>query len=316
MSSGVLLSEHLASWYVLQDSDSVLYLFENWAEKQTQKADKVELLQGDIGTRVMNIGEASFGYTISSPVVIIQQPGNVDSPTNRVVSALDLLAAICGGVIPFPYNNDNIPEYFLNSASLSLTEDVNVKLDITAAAEGVFQPVFAPSVQDWQARKAKWFDTQLVFDTPWMNTAGFNVKKFDLTFKIKVDKEVFIGSGQVPYYAYQGYEVSGSITILIPPPLVDTFRTSFMPLQSPGLLVGTTWQDTLSLSETPPQQIWIRVGDEANGTQIGLGRTFVATQLERDLKPGQATYATITFNNFVNSSSYMSTSHPINTPFG
>jgi hypothetical protein len=292
----VLSSEYLASWYVLQSGSST-YLFKSWDDVTEQSAQPEALLQGDIGVRNMNIGGAVYTSSVVSPVVIAEQ--NIIAANSTVISAFGLLSDSFA-VIQNPLTNLNPPNYLMQSGSVDIKpESVDVSLSFVCDAIGAFDPVYNPTpLDDTIYRTANFLDTQITFNVA-SGSYSYFIRGASLKFNVKIDRVYLPGQGVLPFFAVQGYTVSGSVEILIKPSDFDAVRGILLPFQQQGQLITTN----RTTSSATPDLILISVGNNTNSDQLRLGKAMVVQKLRRGFAPGGLCTATMDFEAYVNSTS-------------
>lgn len=320
----VLPSEYISNWYLLRNvlDPSIVYIFESWNETQVQTTQKKQLIQGDIGTRVMDVGGMYWQYTVDSPALVIEtpiQPAESDTGTSdKVMSAFSLLAytmgtaqtpiyaATPGGILGSPLSAASAPLYILERANVKVAESgVNVNMTFVSDGRGAFIPDYVAGDVDYLARTARWYDTS-VFVSSSHFSGNFAVLNADISFEVQVDKNYLIGTTQFPYFAISGYHVSGSMTVLMSPAQYENFLTAtsgqgFMPTQSAGNLRASK-----AAAAYVARQFEIQVGNASNLDSIRFGRAYLTSQVSRDMSPGQITAVNFRFETYTNSSTPIS----------
>lgn len=316
----VLPSEYISNWYILRNvlNPSIAYIFESWAEDQVQSASPKPLIQGDIGVRVMDIGGMYWKYTVSSPVLIIENPiGNCSDENNsnnmKVESAFGLLAyamrtiqtpiaASNSGLLGSPIPPSNAPLYLLDSGGIKMNDQgVNVSMSFISDSRGAFIPDYVAGDVSYAARTARHYDVTLHISANYFS-GDFQVTNMDVNFKPVINQNYLIGTDQYPYFGISGYSCSGTITFLIAPTQFEAFLTStsgrgFMPKQSAGVLNAVKASQTYRA-----KQFEIKVGNSSNWDIIRFGRAYVSNNLNRSMSAGALTTATVSFEAFLNSS--------------
>jgi hypothetical protein len=80
-------------------------------------------------------------------------------------------------------------------------------------------PVYNLTSDNWTAREANFYDTQIG-----INGAGvWNALEGKISIDVDISKNYFIGGGQIPSFAVQGYTIKGNLKLAVP--LTDTTLT-------------------------------------------------------------------------------------------
>jgi hypothetical protein len=296
----VLPSDYLTSWYILTKGDdpNVRYMFQSWSEEEDQPATPETLIQGDIGTRVMNIGGRSVAHRVSSPVLIEDTPEDQDF--GRIRSIFGLLADSFA-VVQQPILTEPLPTFLMSDGTIrispeNVTVEMGVVCDLPETGErGAFVPQLNPGEERFY-RTANWMDTSLSFHTD-LDGSAFRIQKADISFKVSIDRKYFPNQSPRPLFQVQGYQVSGSVEILMKPSQFDTFRYLLMPMQQQGLLVANK-----NTAGTSSNQISIGIGNEDNLEMLAFGKAYVGNKLTRRMGPKGSTIVGLSFQCFGNSS--------------
>lgn len=300
----VLPSSYLSTWYRLRNAfnQNLVYIFQSWSEKHNQDVKPKQLLQSDIGVRVMDIGGMWYEYSISSPALIVEYPvyANDDDSRDRVSSVIPLLATSMSSV-QAPITVANAPVFLLQSANLKMDESgVNVNMSFISDSRGAFLPEFNTGDLDYIGRTARFNDTNLFISSNAFNT-NYQVIDADINIRVDVGKVYFLGTSQFPYFAIQGYSVNGSVRILMNPAEYEAFLSStsggFIPPQTAGNLKATTAANSFQT-----RQFEFLVGNASNYDSLRFGRAYVASSAERSMSPGELTTVKLNFEAYVNSS--------------
>lgn len=304
----VLPSAYLSTWYRLRNAfnPTITYLFESWSEQQVQEVSPRQLLQSDIGVRVMDVGGMWYQYSINSPVLIVEYPVYQETTANdgtrdRVSSALPLLGASMSS-IQAPITAANAPVFVLENANLTMSEaGVNVSINYISTARGAFLPEFNTGDLDYIARTARFYDTNLYISSNAFNMT-YQVIEASVDIRADIGKVYLIGTSQAPYFAVKGYQVSGTVTILMNPSEYEAFLAltggaGFMPAQVVGNLRATT-----AATSFLTRQFEFLVGNSSNYDSLRFGRTYISKNIERTLAPGELTKVKISFETYTNAS--------------
>lgn len=250
----------------------------------------------------MDIGGIYFEYQVASPVLIYE---TLSAPLDgsRVGSVLGLLANSLV-VLQQPITESNDPDFILQTASIHLKpEGVTVNMNYKTSLAGAFFPVKNDTATvDYDARVAKWYDSNIVLSTAHF-TQTFALTDFSVNISAVVEPVYLIGAGQFPVFAIHGYEVTGNFTAILSPDgyasmLQNTNDSYLVRPQTPG-----EFSAIVPLTAQQYNQITISVGNTTNAESIGFGRAMVAGKITRSLAPNQLTTMQCEFRSFVNNSS-------------
>lgn len=279
----LLPTEYFGSWYVvtLDDKPRILQSFSETYNASASIDNK--LVQGDIGTHVVNVEPAYYSTTINSPILLVE-------PNGTFYDVFDVLLENLAKVQqPITTTNSSNFNYILQSGSISLSPDSS---NITAVVESwkSFDDVqnfktYNPEY-DFIARTAKSFDIQFsMFGNEYLVSQG------NLSISVSNEKLYFVpGSNnfygnQVPLYTINGYRVSGDITLIIKPEQFETLK--LYNAQSPGVFTAAK------------RSVFLKVYHRSNSNNydrtINLGDFLFQPTVELSISPNQAVTARISF---------------------
>ena len=66
----ILTSNYIASWYLVY-LNGKYRLLESWNESLQQEVNNKQMIQGDIGTHIMDIGGVYYSASLTSPIIIM-----------------------------------------------------------------------------------------------------------------------------------------------------------------------------------------------------------------------------------------------------
>jgi hypothetical protein len=281
----LLTSDFISSWYLVY-LNGKYRLLESWNESLNQEVSNKQLVQGDIGTHVVDIGGIHYSAQINSPVIIMSQPNT---------GLFDALDVVLEGLAVAQQPIDNVVaenlDYVLDSASINISpEGVNVSCTIENAIGWSGQKeYFSDNYNDFTGRTARFYDIQLNF-----LGGTYLINSGELSIKVNLEKLYFIGQNQIPTYAITGYTVTGNANILVTPDSYDA--QVLIGLQTPGL------------SAPYDREISLKIMDQYSYTGLGyrqlyLGEFLSFPSVSLDLKPNQFIQANVNFNTFFRRSS-------------
>lgn len=279
----LLPTEYFGSWYVvtLDGKPRILQSFNETYNASASIENK--LIQGDIGTHVVNIEPAYYSTTINSPILLVE-------PNETFYDVFDVLLENLAKIQqPVTSTNANDYNYILQSGSISLSSDSS---NITAVLESwkAFDDVqnfktYNPEY-DFIARTAKSFDIQFsMFGNEYLVSQG------NLSISVSNEKLFFVpGSNnfygnQVPLYAINGYRVSGDITLIIKPDQFETLK--LYNAQSPGVFTAAK------------RSVFLKVYHRSNSNNydrtINLGDFLFQPTVDLSISTNQAITARVSF---------------------
>ena len=273
----ILPPEYISTWYYFRDGAGYIRLFENWNESQQQEVERKLLMQGDIGTHVMNVGGIKWVTRIKSPALIVEvTPGYPDSTTD----AFDLIK-YGFNLLRNPVTQAN-ESYLLKSATINIAQEgVTCDIEFWSSIPGAFNARYAVDIlpPDFIARVARFYDTYLTIIDP-QETQTYAILSGTININVDISENYFINTGsQAPYFGIQGYHVNGSVTVVAAP---EQFSDLDIVNQQPGQLIATTAATSLQIGTT----------------YLGLGQSQIRKSVERTMDANQITKAKIDFETY------------------
>ena len=284
----ILTSNYIASWYLLN-----LYgknrLVQSWTESLQQDVNNKSMLQGDIGTHIMDIGGVWYSATIESPVIIMGQPNT------GLYDAFDIvLEGLAIAQNPIDSAIASSLDYVLESSNITINpEGVNVTANIENSIGWPNQKqYFGNTYTDFIGRTARFYDTIFSF-----MGGTYLIKNAQLNIKVELDKLYFVGQSQIPTYSIKGYTVEGNAVLLTTPGSYDA--QVLINLQTPGV------------SNPINKTIALQIQDQyaANGLgyrRLSLGDYMEVPTISLNMNPGQTIEATVNFKTYFRRSSTLS----------
>lgn len=290
----IIDARYISDWWYLTSAEGVSYLLESFTETQVQSLQKKELLQGDIGTKVMTVAGQKWNTSIKSPVIIIQDVGLAN---DRLTNVFDLLLesynAARSRFVPTNIN------YVLKKAIIDINENgVTCTLEYVSSVPGAFSPKrFGVASFDLGppeniiGRTTRNFDCvfytgellAITNSTPFVRNG-----KIEIDFNIKehyfVNTTNFNYSGQYPYYSVQGYKITGHVEVAVTP---DCFDQVYIGHQKPGFLNASADTGILAIAS----------GNNAPAV-LNFGSLRMHSSLEKALNPGDTATMKFDFESF------------------
>lgn len=283
----ILTSNFIASWYVLN-----LYgknrLLQSWSESLQQEVSNKPMIQGDIGTHIMDIGGVWYSATVESPVIIMGQRNT------GLYDAFDIvLEGLAVAQNPIDDNIAETIDYVLDTSTITINpEGVNVTANIENSVGWSNQKQYFGNVYtDFVGRTARFYDTIFNF-----MGGTYLIKSAELNIKVELDKLYFVGESQIPTYSIKGYSVEGRAVLLTTPESYDA--QVLINLQTPGV------------ANPINKNISLQIQDQyaANGLgyrKLNLGDYMEVPTISLNMNPGQTIEATVNFKTYFRRSSVL-----------
>jgi hypothetical protein len=270
----ILPPEYIATWYYFSDGAGLIRLFEDWSEKESQQADPTALIQGDIGTHVINVGGIKWITRIKSPALIVELDPNTSDTTTDAFDLIKYSFNLLRN--PLTQANEN---YLLKSANINIAQEgVTCDIEFWSSVPGAFQTNYAVNVlpPDFIARVARFYDTYLTIYDP-QETQNYAIVSGTISINVDISENFFVNTGsQAPYFGIQGYTVTGSVTVVAAP---SQFSDLAITRQQPGQLIATKAATSLQIGNT----------------YLGLGQSQIRREVEKTMRPNEITKAKIDF---------------------
>ena len=283
----ILTSNYIASWYVVS-LNGKNRLLEGWNESLEQEVNNKALIQGDIGTHLMDISGVYYKAQISSPVILMS------SPNTNFYDAFDIvLEGLSVAQNPITDEIANSLDYILEDSTITINpEGINVSANIVNSIGWANQKeYFGDNYTDFVGRTARFYDTIFNF-----MGGTFLIKSADLNIKVETDKIYFIGQSQIPTYTIKGYTVEGKATLVTTPESYDA--QVLINLQTPGFHFPINREVSLQVQD--------QYSENGFGyRKLNLGEFMEVPSISLDLKPNQTIEATVNFKTYFRRSSYL-----------
>lgn len=176
-------TRYVANWWFLYDRlNNMPVIVSSWSEDQSRQTSPQKLMQGDIGTRVMDIGGYKWVTDVSSPVLLVRSDGTSSTNSlsnNGVLTILDNIVqnintyrdpvALSNFVIAYntAYANQLYGFYLMKNGTISIKpEGVTCSMTLFSDYPNVFQKAYCTGqggfiTPRFIGRTAKWYDTFL-----------------------------------------------------------------------------------------------------------------------------------------------------------
>lgn len=283
----ILTSNFIASWYVIN-----LYgknrLLQSWTESLQQEISNKPMIQGDIGTHIMDIGGVWYSATVESPAIIMGQPNT------GLYDAFDIvLEGLAIAQNPIDETIAESLDYVLDTSTITINpEGVNITANIENSTGWPNQKQYFGNVYtDFVGRTARFYDTIFSF-----MGGTYLIKSAELNIKVELDKLYFVGESQIPTYSIKGYTVEGRAVLLTTPESYDA--QILINLQTPG--VSDPINKTIAL------QIQDKYASNGLGyRRLNLGDYMEVPTISLNMNPGQTIEATVNFKTYFRKSSVL-----------
>jgi hypothetical protein len=266
-----------------------LYLLERFSQTQKVALNAKPMIQGTIGTRVMDVGEMTWDTTIESSALIVAN--DYAGSFNDIFGLIDLAWANIRSANNV-FGNPSLP--LMKQAKITINKDkVGMTATFTSGNPAPFEVRNERDSSGFIARLVRWFDCTLVatsmpqgFSGPFSNqpqTTSLGIESAEIDLTAKITPRYFVGSPtQEPYFSIDNYEVSGSITAIA--------TASDMVLASN--LISPQSRGALSLNG--PQYLILYIGTRS----IGLGLSSLKSEFTRTVNAGDVNRISIKFTSF------------------
>lgn len=218
---GILNSSYIPNWniityYDLNTNFVNKVIFERFNSKVEQSISERELIQGDAGTHVFDVGGMNWVSTLSSDLLIFK---NGDRDGFAVKDLFDLLIYdfnLVRNKLTYPNSTYLYNQNLLSSATVNIGKSLTCNLSYNNHYQDKFgiSTVLGfddPASLDFVARTAKYYDTRFFVD-------GYNylIQSGSMSLKINYKKMyLFNTNTNEPFYSPESYSVSGNITVAI-----------------------------------------------------------------------------------------------------
>ena len=283
-------SNYINSWYKVQDKlePKNFYILRTITSTLNQVVEKKDYIQGDAGTHVMSIRDATWNTNIVSPVLIIQQPKQTpyfldsfdlflqtfyklrtyftevneetaDNPELDIyLTTADLLSRATiqindSGVdvnITYLNNFDQMFDFLLPGQNFVKTSDSSKYKQNSSIPYSL--------TYDYLSRTARFYDVKFYIPE---DNIEFIVKSGTINVQVDYAKLFFINSNtSQPFYKPKGYSIQGEVDLIIP---ADIWTSIIKPTQN-------------DLNRVLPGQNFMQLIKEKVNCSIGIadGRMF------------------------------------------
>lgn len=312
----ILSPELISNYYtILLNKDGALrrYILESWNENVQQDVSEKSFIQGDIGSRIVDISNPFHQATMTGPILILKDldaeltyaKDQDQSKRNKSTGLYDIFDLILDNLdtVIQPLKDDgtgyfpaNKLPFFLDNAQISInSSEVNTSATVTSIYPkgfssnefNVLTPSTASKILDEprvMGRVVKFWDfgLRLFGDYYALTQATINVK-------VSADRVTNVGNNfyngnVVPDFVITGYSISGDAVISILPEQFDSLKL----YQAPGYFY--VFQNSIGLT----------LMDSYRGNRsIDFGSFLVPPRVEFDLRSNQLTQARVSFQAFI-----------------
>ena len=278
----------ISNWYRIKDENNNFYVVQDFSMNQNSSVQNKPLVQGDIGTRIMDVGGISYTWSVSSPALVTD--GTV------VGNVLTLIKTGWGNVKTGGLG----AAYLLERGAIRINkEGVDCTASFKSDNPSSFVASYGTNGSNYIARVAKWYDSYFTFTFRGMSSANLAIESAEINFDPEIGERYFVGGTQAPYFSVNSYKLSGTITFLVPPAEFYKFKGLYQTgTDSPGNLAGTR-----SFYVTGIENASLIIGlPGTGGFNLQLGTASMTTEVTSAIKAGDITKVTLKFVSYSNSS--------------
>lgn len=278
----------ISNWYRIKDEYDNFYVVQDFSMNQNSSVQNKPLVQGDIGTRIMDVGGISYTWSVSSPALV----------TDGTVVG-NVLTLIKNGWINIKTGGIGAA-YLLERGAIRINkEGVDCSASFKSDNPSSFIASYGTNGSAYIARVAKWYDSYFTFTFRGISSANLAIESAEINFDPEIGERYFVGGTQAPYFSVNSYKLSGTITFLVPPAEFYKFRGLYQTgSDAPGNLAGTR-----SFYVTGIENANLIIGlPGTGGFNLQLGNASMTTEVTSSIKAGDITKVTLKFVSYANSS--------------
>jgi hypothetical protein len=278
----------ISNWYRIKDEYNNFYVVQDFSMNQNSSVQNKPLVQGDIGTRIMDVGGISYTWSVNSPALV----------TDGTVVG-NVLTLIKNGWYNIKTGGVGAA-YLLERGAIRINkEGVDCNASFKSDNPSSFVAEYGTNGSNYIARVAKWYDSYFTFTFRGIQSANLSIENAEINFDPEIGERYFVGGTQAPYFSVNSYKLSGTITFLVPPAEFYKFRSIYQTgNDSPGNLAGTR-----SFYVTGIENANLVIGlPGTGGFNLQLGTASMTTEITAAIKAGDITKVTLKFVSYANSS--------------
>jgi hypothetical protein len=278
----------ISNWYRIKDEYNNFYVVQDFSMNQNSSVQNKPLVQGDIGTRIMDVGGISYTWSVSSPALV----------TDGTVVG-NVLTLIKNGWAKIKTGGIGAA-YLLERGVIRINkEGVDCSASFKSDNPSSFVATYGTNGSNYIARVAKWYDSYFTFTFRGIQSANLSIENAEINFDPEIGERYFVGGTQAPYFSVNSYKLSGTITFLVPPAEFYKFRSIYQTgNDSPGNLARTR-----SFYVTGIENANLVIGlPGTGGFNLQLGTASMTTEITAAIKAGDITKVTLKFVSYANSS--------------
>lgn len=278
----------ISNWYRIKDEYNNFYVVQDFSMNQNSSVQNKPLVQGDIGTRIMDVGGISYTWSVSSPALV----------TDGTVVG-NVLTLIKNGWYNIKTGGVGAA-YLLERGAIRINkEGVDCSASFKSDNPSSFVAEYGTNGSNYIARVAKWYDSYFTFTFRGIQSANLSIENAEINFDPEIGERYFVGGTQAPFFSVNSYKLSGTITFLVPPAEFYKFRSIYQTgNDSPGNLAGTR-----SFYVTGIENANLVIGlPGTGGFNLQLGTASMTTEITSAIKAGDITKVTLKFVSYANSS--------------
>ena len=296
----------ISNWYKIKDEYNNFYIVQDFSMNQNSSVQNKPLVQGDIGTRIMDVGGISYTWSVSSPALVT---------SNDSVVVGNVLTLIKNGWANIKTGGIGAA-YLLEKGAIRINkEGVDCTASFKSDNPSSFMAIYGTNDNpNYIARVAKWYDSYFNFTFREESSANLAIESAEINFDPEIGERYFVGGSQAPYFSVNSYKLSGTITFLVPPTEFYKFRSLYqsgsslpsgatLPSSFPGSQISGNLAGTRSFVVTGIKNANLVIGlPGTGGFNLQLGTASMTTEITAAVRAGDITKVTLKFVSYANSS--------------
>ena len=288
----VLDPKVISNWYRIKDEYNNFYVVQDFSMNQNSSVQNKPLVQGDIGTRIMDVGGISYTWSVSSPALVTNG--------TAVGNVLTLIKNGWANIKTGGFTGGFGAAYLLEKGVIRINkEGVDCTASFKSDNPSSFVADYGTNGGDYIARVAKWYDSYFNFTFNGLSSANLAIESAEINFDPEIGERYFVGGTQAPYFSVNSYKLSGTITFLVPPAEFFKFRSFYQT----GDYTARNLAGKAAFVVTGIKQANLEIGlPGMGGFKLQLGNDSMATEITAAVRAGDITKVTLKFVSYANSS--------------
>ena len=216
LDSAYIPNWHVISYFDINNNNYYKAISERLDIKVDQSVNERELIQGDAGSHVFDVGGTTWNTTLSSELLIFKEGDRFGYGVRDLFDLLIYDFNTLRYKLTYPNSTFLYNQNLLTSATVNIGKNLNCNLQYN----NYFSDKFGLTVTtvaddaanlDFVARVAKYYDTRFYIDgSPYLIQSG------SMNIKVGYKKMyLFNTNTNEPFYSPETYSVNGSVTLAI-----------------------------------------------------------------------------------------------------